>query len=260
MHKLKKIRTSTIGKIWRAAALHTSKPNSFDRFNEKIHKDCIKSFSQTAKGIYDKHNLQDEESVKQLNEKYKSPSIGKFTVYEALQTLGSYIDPTDSKLVGCSQQLHILQILDQMEKDKTIENDELFQASILHDLGKILFLAEEKDENIVCMNLPISSQTNGIVDTSLDNTVFQWNHDEFGYLRLREHVSPRVAWLIRYHSIRIKESKAFMNAHDLELTENLLLPFRKYDFGSKSPFYLPEKKLSYYKERINSAFPHKIWF
>ena len=33
-------------------------------------------------------------------------------------------------------------------------------------------------------------------------TQVEWNHDEFGYLKLRRYLPPRVRDVMRYHSLR----------------------------------------------------------
>ena len=36
----------------------------------------------------------------------------------------------------------------------------------------------------------------------LDGLEVEWNHDEFGYLKLRRYLPPRVRDVMRYHSLR----------------------------------------------------------
>ena len=130
-------------------------------------------------------------------------------------------------------------------------------AAITHDLGKLLLLTGEAPENVVCMNEPIGNYPPGV---GLDNCVFQWNHDEFIYTRLKEYIPEPIAWLLRYHSIYIDQCEVFMDATDLEYTERFLRPFQYYDQAFKSPHALPDKSIQAYKDFIFEYFPKPIKF
>jgi len=109
-------------------------------------------------------------------------------------------------------------------------SEEFIVAALLHDVGKILLLTDEPPENVVCDNFPIGDHPDGI---GLDEVTFQWNHDEFGYLKLKDHLPNKLARLIRYHSIN-PTSLRLMNSDDVRFYESHLRPFRRYDKLSKS--------------------------
>ncbi|CAF4902967.1 unnamed protein product, partial [Rotaria magnacalcarata] len=41
----------------------------------------------------------------------------------------------------------------------------------------------------------------GELGRGLDSTITTWNHDEFGFQKLRRYLPPDMAWVIRYHSL-----------------------------------------------------------
>jgi hypothetical protein len=214
------------------------------------------AFSVQARAIIERHGTQTVETVAALNRKYAAPVIGTVRVWDLLEMLAGCVDPTDPSLYGASQLTHVLQVLDAMEDDHVTDPD-LLGAALVHDLGKLLLLHGESPENVVCMNAPIGRYPAGI---GLDNCVFQWNHDEFAYSRLKDHVPEHVAWLVRYHSIMLSKCKSLMNQRDREWTRRFLVPFQKYDLKSKSPYAVPRKSLADYKELVEELFPQPILF
>ena len=80
-------------------------------------------------------------------------------------------------------------------------------AALIHDLGKLLTLFGEQDGNVDCMNrliqdtLPNASESG---PCGLGNMQIQWNHDEYGYQKLRHNprLPRRVLATVRTHSLR----------------------------------------------------------
>jgi hypothetical protein len=214
------------------------------------------AFRARATPILARHLQQDAEQVESLRRKYAKPVLGKVRVWDLIERLGSCVDPTDERLFCASQQVHVLQILEAMETDGTATADMVLVA-LIHDLGKVLLTLGEDPANVVCMNQAVSEGTDG---AGLDHTMLQWNHDEFAYERLRDHVPDDLAWLIRYHSIEVGAVSNMMDARDRERTGRLLLPFAHYDHGTKSPYHLPSVKLAKYRDVIEEAFPRRIRF
>lgn len=214
------------------------------------------SFDENARAITARHNAQSIEVVDALREKYAAPVLGRVTVWSLIEKLAQCIDPTDSRLYSVSQQVHVLQILEAMERDG-VATRELVLAALLHDLGKILLLTGEAPEHVVCMNAPIGQYAAGI---GLDNCVMQWNHDEFAYSRLRDYLPDGIAWLIRYHSIVRPSCEAYMDARDREYAARYLDIFARYDLESKSPYGLPKKSIGDYRHVIEEALPQEIVF
>lgn len=213
-------------------------------------------FRARSTPILARHNGQEAEQVESLRRKYAKPILGKVRVWDMIERLGSCVDPTDERLFCASQQVHVLQILEAMESDGTATPDMVLVA-LIHDLGKVLLTLGEDPANVVCMNRAVGEGTNG---EGLEQTMLQWNHDEFAYERLRDHVPDDLAWLIRYHSIEVGAVSNLMDERDLELTERLLLPFAHYDHGTKSPYHLPSVDLAKYRDVIEEAFPRRIRF
>ena len=213
-------------------------------------------YIKQARIICSRHQEQTKEEVAALKKKYAQPVFGKVLVWDLIERLAQCVDPTDCSLYCTNQLIHTLQVLEGMERDG-ISDRNMILAALVHDLGKLLLLTGEAPENVVCFNSPISIYEEGI---GLDNCVFQWNHDEFAYSRLKYHVPEHVAWLIRYHSISISECKPFMDQTDHIYTDRYLSVFAKYDQGTKSIYTLPKKNIENYREFIEQSFPDPIYF
>lgn len=211
-------------------------------------------YVRRANEIEARHNAQTADSVRALREKYAVPVLGRVAPWSLVEKLAECIDPTDHKLTGASQQMHVLQIIDAMETEGTATEEWLLVA-LVHDIGKVLLLTGEAPENVVCMNRPIAvcAPSGG-----LDNCVFQWNHDEFAYSRLKDYLPDGLAWLVRYHSILPATCEKYMDARDLEYREQYLRPFARYDHGTKSPMYLPQRRLQDYRHVVERALPTSI--
>ena len=74
----------------------------------------------------------------------------------------------------------------------------------------------------------------------------QWNHDEFGFQKLRPYVSPLASWVVRWHSfVPLVEGKL---DHVLTRRERSFMPALRtlweYDHKTKSTFRVPEINLS----------------
>lgn len=216
----------------------------------------LKAFKYHGRAIAARHEQQSAETVAALNTKYESPVFGEMRVWDLIQRLAFCIDPIDTRLLNTSQYVHVLQIIDAMEQDN-VKEPHWYVAAMLHDLGKLLLLKGEAPENVVCMNAPIGECERG---AGLDQVVMQWNHDEYAYMRLKNHVSDEMAWLIRYHSINLTRCEPFMDERDREYRDKYLLTFRKYDFRSKSPFHHPAPDMEKYRQLVEEAIPEPIFF
>jgi len=212
------------------------------------------AWRKRAGEIYARHYAQTTEDVKRLVEKYSSPAFGRIRTMTCFEKLGRCIDPTDRALVGTSQLLHTLQTLEGMERDG-ISDPDLLIAAAVHDFGKILLLTDEAPENVVCANTPIGDYPDAV---GLDNVVFQWNHDEFAYVRLKDYLPDHVSWLVRYHSVDFRKTAPLMDDRDRYYFERYLRVFRRYDSGTKSITHVPEKRLESYESLIRSYLPEYI--
>jgi hypothetical protein len=217
--------------------------------------DAQRYFRKRARAIRRAHCEQTRESVASLSRKYATPVFGRIETWTLVERLADCVDPTDVALGGTTQLVHVLQLLEAMERDG-VEDPELWAAALLHDVGKLLLLVGEAPENVVCFNDPIGAHAPGI---GLEKCVLQWNHDEFGYSRLRDHVSDGVAWLVRYHSIRLEVCAPLMDERDRAYSERYLKPFQRYDQGTKS-HRLPRHPLAAYRDRLEAVVPRSLLF
>lgn len=212
-------------------------------------------YAARARAIEARHDAQTVEAVGALQDKYRGPVFGNVSPWSLVERLAQCIDPTDQKLYCASQQMHVLQIIDAMEAEGVATADNVLVA-LVHDLGKVLLLTDEAPENVVGMNRPLRGERGA----GLDACVMQWNHDEFGYSRLKDHLPDGLGWLVRYHSIVRADCEPYMNARDRAYAERYLRPFARYDHGTKSPLFLPRRRLDDYRHVIERALPAVIAF
>ncbi len=215
-----------------------------------------RSYAQRARAIDARHEAQTTGDVIALRRKYADPVFGEVSPWSLVERMGRCIDPTDQRLFCASQHLHILQIIDAMESEGQA-SEEMVLAALLHDIGKTLLLTDEKPENIAGMNRPLRTGAHG---AGLDQCVFPWSHDELGYLRLRAFLPEGLAWLVRYHSLVPGSFEPCMDARDRDYHERYFRPFSRYDHGSKSPLYLPQRRLEDYRHVVERALPPTIVF
>jgi hypothetical protein len=201
-----------------------------------------------------RHTQQTQDSVAALRDKYATPVYGRVPVWSLFEMLAQCIDPTDMRLYAVSQLTHVLQILEAMESEHA-DTEEFVLAALVHDLGKVLLLTDEAPENIVCMNTPIGSPAPG---SGFANCVFQWNHDEFAWSRLKDFLPEGVAWLVRYHSVVPEHCAHLMNDRDRELAQRYLRPFARYDHGTKSPLFVPRRRIEHYRAVVERWLPETI--
>jgi len=238
--------------LWRVAQASASAAG----IDLKPHLTAPAAFGEDARMIVARHAAQTVDVVAALRKKYAQPVLGWVPVWSLIEKLAQCVDPADTGLYCVSQQVHVLQILEAMERDG-VATRELVLAALLHDIGKILLLTGEAPEHVIGLNEPIGEYEPGV---GLDNCVLQWNHDEFAYSRLRDHLPDGVAWLIRYHSIARQSCERYMDARDREYADRYLTVFARYDQGSKSPYALPKKRIDEYRNLIEEAFPQGIIF
>ena len=213
------------------------------------------AFLKRAFSIQALHDAQTVETVEALRKKYAVPVLGRVEPWTLVEKLAQCIDPTDQRLLCASQHLHVLQIIDAMEAEGTA-TEEFLLVALVHDLGKVLLLTGEAPENVVCMNRPIAGEPGA----GLDHCIMQWNHDEFAYSRLKDHLPEGMAWLVRYHSILPEACEPYMDARDRDYAERYLRPFARYDHGTKSPLSLPQRRLDDYRHIVERALPATIVF
>ncbi len=212
------------------------------------------AFAKAGDEIQRRHRAQTRETVAALRKKYAGPVWGRVETWSVLERLAQCVDPTDTRLYGASQQMHVLQVLAAMES-AGVTDRALLAAALLHDIGKVLLLTGEAPEHVVCFNGPIGEHEPGC---GLDAAWLQWNHDEFGYSRLKDEVDEPVAWLVRYHSIDPARCAPLFDARDRAYAERYLAPFRHYDLDSKSPCTIPRKRLADYRGLAEALLPSSV--
>jgi len=203
--------------------------------------------------IINRHNSQTADDVLRLNTKYAVPVLGAIPTWEALQLLGSCLDPTDGALGAVSQLTHVLQTIDLMIESGTTDED-LLLVALVHDLGKLLLLTDEDPANIVCMNRFIEGEVGG----GLEQATSQWNHDEFAYLRLRDLLPRELALLVRYHSVMPRDLEPYLGPADREFADRFHRPFFGFDQGSKSLRLRPRVRLEDFRSLVERRLPGRI--
>jgi hypothetical protein len=218
--------------------------------------DQMNAYFERAQLIDDRRQRQTVETVAMLRRKYEAPVLGDVRVWELVELLAQCVDPSDGRLFGASQQFHVLQMLESMERDGLTDPDFLL-AALVHDIGKVLLLFDEDPANVVCMTRPIATAEARV---GLDHATLQWNHDEFAFTRLVDHVPEHIAWLVRYHSILLPECEPLMDDRDRDYLHRYLQPFGYYDHETKTPFELPSRRIQDYRDLVEEAFPKPIRF
>ena len=209
-----------------------------------------------ARAIVSRHDAQGVDDVMALRDKYATPTFGSVSPWSLVEALGQCIDPSDQRLYCASQQMHLLQMIEAME-DRNVATPEMLLVALVHDLGKTLLLTDEAPENLVCMNRPVRT---GAPGCGLDNCVFQWNHDEWAYSRLKDHLPDHLAWLVRYHSILPATCLQFMDARDIDYCRRYLKPFAAFDHETKSPFNVARRRIADYRAIVERALPARVAF
>ena len=215
-----------------------------------------REFIDHGNSILKKHYRQTSATVAALKAKYETPVFGKARVWDLIGKLALCVDETDSSLFCTSQFIHVEQVLEGMERDG-IQDRDLLIAALIHDVGKVLLLTDELPENVLGITARISDEPKG---AGLDQVVFQFGHGEMVYSRFKDHVPEHLAWLLRYHGTDIRDLDPFLNQKDRQYRDRYLIPFHKYDSGTKSYKHLPKVKLAKYRDLIEATFPQPILF
>jgi inositol oxygenase len=213
-------------------------------------------FRRQAAAIRAAQARQTVEEVVALRKKYQDPIFGKARVWEMIEKLGMCVDASDDSLMCTSQLLHVQQILEAMEQDGVQDRD-LFLVALLHDIGKVMLLANAAPEHVVGYITPLGMPSHGI---GLENVIFQFGHDEFMYSRIKDLVPEHVAWTIRYHSGRVDELRPYCDAKDLAHLDGCLARFQPFDMCRKSYRHLPRVDMAKYRALIEDMFPEPILF
>jgi myo-inositol oxygenase len=244
------------GALVTGVALGAANSGRIERVEERVlgPRGPDKEFKTTARAIWARHKAQTREVVARLKRKYEDAVFGRVRVWDMVEKLALCVDPTDTSLFCTSQFIHVQQVVAAMERDGVQDRD-FYIAAFTHDLGKVMLLANEAPEHVVCQPAPLGGDRDGI---GLDNVVFQFCHPEIIYTRLKDHVPDHLAWLVRYHATSIERAGPYMDDRDRGYAERYLKPFQRYDKRFKSTTFLPRIDLAKYRALIEETFPSPI--
>ena len=226
------------------------------------------------------HGAQDDETSARLVEKWNRTMFGgRPRVLDLLTLLHFTTDRSDAVLGYTSQLVHALQVYAAVSNVTDIIFDkrdaqyrrDMRLAALIHDLGKLLSLFGEADAHVDCTNRALAVDAGG----GLNAIRAQFNHDEYGYLKLRGLGLPRrVELVIRFHSLfdlrnaTVPDDFAMpwlqpaMNLYDMDLNpadaraHAFILHFSHYDQKAKrATDYIPDVELVEIEALLVEAFP-----
>lgn len=233
--------------------------------NSKIdiynHLNILNEWKYRASIIYEKNKKQNKQIVTSLSNKWNNKTLyGLIDPWNLFLKLNNVIDLTDNRLLSTTQYYHALQVFQAMINDN-IKSEKLLFLALYHDIGKILILFDEEQSNVMCSTFVIYKNR---YNNNFNNIIISWNHDEFGYQKLKNYVSKDIAWVIRYHSLTsLYENKINYNLSSSEKKYlKLATIFRKYDRSYKNILNVNISKfnITYAKEIIDKILPNKIIF
>jgi hypothetical protein len=244
------------GALAAGVAVGASNSGRIERLEERVlgPRGPDREFKETARAIWARHNAQTREVVERLKRKYEDAVFGRVRVWDMVEKLALCVDATDTSLYCTSQFIHVQQMVAAMEREGVTDRD-LYIAAFTHDLGKVMLLANEAPEYVLCTPARLGDDRGAV---GLDNVLFQFGHWEIIYTRLKDHVPEHLAWLLRYHNTSIERTESYMNDRDRGYAERYLKPFQRYDRRFKSTTFLPRIDLAKYRALIEETFPSPI--
>ncbi|MGZ7000269.1 MAG: inositol oxygenase family protein [Acidimicrobiia bacterium] len=213
-------------------------------------------FAGRALSIDRRRQRQTVAAVESLAQRGTTPIATDVYVWDLVQRLGTCVDPTDARLRGASQLLHVAQIVEHMERTGEA-TDDLLLVAFVHDLGKLALGAGWDPAAIVGSTRPLTALEPGI---GLDHVTFQFGHGHYAARRFEGLLPEHLVWVVRHHGIDVAECRVAMSPRDLEWTDRYLLPFQRHDRGAKSSIRVPAADLERYRDLIEKQFPEAIDF
>jgi len=216
-------------------------------------------FKIAASRVYDASRSQTAETVRNLSAKWDRKILfGKINSWELLEKLSLTIDASDNVLGSTSQYIHVLQVFEAMVADDVTDKRLLF-LGLAHDIGKVLSLFGESDGNVDCSTFVIKP---GVAGKGVNSSIVSWNHDEFGYQKLKDYLSQEMAWVVRYHSLY---PLLVGGLDELLLPEEhewkkLLQKLWEYDHLFKNSKHIPVVDAEYAKSIWHEYLPKEIMF
>jgi hypothetical protein len=223
---------------------------------QRIERTPRAQFLVESRPYFERRDAMTRQTVEELSERYREPAFGVIPVWDVVEMLSHVIDVMDPDLMNVNQEVHTLQILEAMASDG-VDDESLFLAAVLHDIGKVLALVGEDPANIFGNTSLIDPGEPG---GGLDSCVLQWGADEFAYARFVGRVPDHVSWLIRYHSLVPHEFMDFMDDRDHDYLERYWKDFSGWDHGTKSLHRVPRTRMRDYRDLVEAALPDPIPF
>lgn len=220
-----------------------------------------RDFEKYAVEVCIKHGKQTEAEVRRLNNIWEGVVLigDHVSTWDLIEKLSLTVDRSDRRVFLVNQYQHVLQIWEAMVLDN-IDDEMLLAFAVIHDIGKLVSLFGEEDHNADCITRVIRKPEMGV--KGMHNFVVTWNHDEFGYLKLRKYLPENMAWMLRYHSLSMLVSGQL----DEYLTDQektwlqTLQKFEIYDHQVKSLYRLPRVNVSIVKQVVLRFLPEYIEF
>ena len=235
----------------------------------------------------EQHLKQNLKTLIQKKKKYSKLNHLQMHMYEALDLLDQFIDPSDPDL-DLPNSIHAYQTAERIRKVHPI-NYEFQLTGLIHDLGKVLFKLGEPscfvvgDTYVLDSELPKSivyydtfpkeikdfkGNGNYKEKCGIEKLNISFGHDEYLYMVLnsplnKHKLSNKYLNMIRFHSFYPWHScnnyRQFMNPKDYKLLENVR-DLNQYDLYSKedTEFKLTDEIKSYYKKLLIEYFPNKL--
>jgi hypothetical protein len=215
----------------------------------------VDEFRERAFATQRRSRLQTREEVLALKKKYEQPIFGEVSVERLLELQAQIIDPTNIFLFTGSQLMHTLQVLESMER-AGITDREFLATTLIHDLGKLAVLKDERWENLEGGGkIPLGENVPG---AGFENCTFNWDHADVVHARFHAYVSKDMGWLLRWHSIQ-PECEPLMDIRDRALFDKYYTPFVRHD-RTFIFHHLAKKRLSDYLPLVKEFFPEKVLF
>lgn len=212
------------------------------------------AFRREAARIGEARARQTANDVTALKARYENAVFGKVRMWDLIERLALCIDQSDRRLFGGSQFLHAQQVFAAMQANG-VEDADLLLLALIHDLGKVVLLANAAPEDVVGVTRRIAGGEPG---AGLDRAVYQFGHGELLHSRVAGLVPEHVAWVVRWHNIDVASETPLMTAQEREWTERWLVPFQRFDGGFVSPYYVPKLDLARCRDLVERAFPSLV--
>ena len=249
----------------------------------------LRLYNKNTPQYYLYKNMHINQNIETLNEKimkYSKLNNFEMYMYEALELLDEFIDPSDPDL-DLPNSIHAYQTAERIRKNEP-DNYEFQITGLIHDLGKVLFKLNEPshfvvgDTYVLGCEIPKSVvyyntfpkelreiKGNIMYDNNcgLNNLKISFGHDEYLYIVLKNNLGHKLSKqyldIIRYHSFypwhTEGEYKNFMKNEDYKILEDVR-KFNQYDLYSKedTEFILTDEIKNYYKKLLLEYFPNKL--